>query len=82
MRAIDVNINSLDLFRVCVSGDVASLVDQQAFFAGLRQFMCDDGAKEPGAHNQVIVSHSRFLSFVRFRPPPSGPSGRRGCART
>ena len=63
VSAVVMTVNAADTGRISVSPDVRTFVNDQAAFALLFHQMSEDGAEEPGTHNEIVVVHGE----KRFR---------------
>ena len=50
VRAVDVNVDAVDFFRVDVSADNVSLIDDHACLTGIGKFPCDYASEKPRAY--------------------------------
>ena len=62
VRAVFVNVDSLDLLGVHVARDMRTAIDDEAALPELVRLVCEYGAGEAGSYDKVIVlGHDSLL---------------------
>lgn len=74
VRAVAVDLDALDVLGVDVAGDVVAAVDDQDRLAGAPGGVGEDGAREAGADDEVIVLGHGFAPFDLVLGGVSGTS--------
>ena len=66
MGTVLMYLDAHTLFRVDISGNMVSFVNQQAAFTASVHLVCKTGSEKPGSHNQIIIMHGISPSLFCF----------------